>query len=143
MSLEHGLYSIKAKHNAYSVGRYIVEDRSLLPKRVLGLSEDAIGGRPPVWEIEKTDDDKYIMKALGSPVGILHGKLFAFLIDMDEQQPTHWVLKAHTQHGEDVYSIENASGEGWTVTDEEDSQIEISPVDGAPTQLFEVKSVTD
>ncbi|KAF3125576.1 hypothetical protein TWF703_010904 [Orbilia oligospora] len=100
MSLETGLYFIQAKSTHYNVGRYYVEDRSLLPKRVLSLSQ-AVGGLPSEWLVEKTGDRTYRMKAQDTYTGVIDDKLYAFLLP--EPAPVDWVIKAHPEHGDNVY----------------------------------------
>ncbi|KAF3171781.1 hypothetical protein TWF225_010463 [Orbilia oligospora] len=133
MSLETGLYFIQAKSTHYNVGRYYVEDRSLLPKRVLSLSQ-AVGGLPSEWLVEKTGDRTYRMKAQDAYTGVIDDKLYAFLLP--EPAPVDWVIKAHPEHGDNVYSIETESGEGWTVEGQSESQIEIHAFQDSPNQLF-------
>ncbi|KAK6335167.1 hypothetical protein TWF718_010603 [Orbilia javanica] len=120
MSLEPGRYFIQAKSTHYVVGRYYVEDRSLLPKRILSLSQTA-GGLPPEWLVEKTGDGTYRMKAQDTYTGVIDQKLYAFLLP--EPAPVDWVVKSHPEQGEDVYSIETENGECWTVEYQPESQV--------------------
>ncbi|KAK6511782.1 hypothetical protein TWF481_000687 [Arthrobotrys musiformis] len=138
MSLEPGLYFIQAKSKHYPVGRFYVEDRSLLPKRVLSLSQ-AAGGRPPEWLVEETGDGKYRMKAQDAYTGAIDDKLYAFLLP--EPAPVDWVVKAHPEHGENVYSIETESGEGWTVEDQPESQVSTNSLRFAPFKILPINSL--
>ncbi|RVD83123.1 uncharacterized protein DFL_007524 [Arthrobotrys flagrans] len=137
MSLESGRYFIRSKSTHYVLGRHYVEDRSLLPKKILGLSQTA---GPPHWIIEKTSDGTYRMMVQGTYTGVIGDKLYAFLLP--EPAPVEWILKAHPEHGENIYSIETKSGEGWTVEDQPESQINIHPAQDAPNQLFELVETT-
>ncbi|KAK6510488.1 hypothetical protein TWF506_009595 [Arthrobotrys conoides] len=137
MSLETGIYTIQSKSTQYHVGRFYIEDLSLRPKRVMSLSQN-VGAKPPHWLIEKTGDT-YRLKALDAYTAVLEGKLFA--IHLSEPEPVDWVINAHPEQGDNVYSIETENGSGWTVVagDENDpeAQIEIHPVhQDASNQLF-------
>ncbi|KAK6529348.1 hypothetical protein TWF281_008525 [Arthrobotrys megalospora] len=145
MSLETGRYYIQGISQHNPVGRHHVEDRSLLPKRVLSLPPD-MGGQSSAWIVEKTGNETYRMKARDTYTGVIDHKLYAFLLP--DPQPTDWVIKAHPEHGQNVYSIETMSGEGWTSTAEDEnaeslSQIEIRPVQDSPNQLFELVRLSD
>ncbi|KAK1227629.1 hypothetical protein PQX77_009371, partial [Marasmius sp. AFHP31] len=70
MSLESGHYIIN--NAGSSIGRYMVEDLSLRPKRIVTL--------PQGWIVEKVND-KYLLKAIGCATGENNGHVNAFLID--------------------------------------------------------------
>ncbi|KAK6542038.1 hypothetical protein TWF694_007809 [Orbilia ellipsospora] len=140
MSLESGTYTIRNKINNNPVGRFIVEDRSLLPKRVLSLPQDN-RSELPVWKIEKSKSDSYRLKARGGVTTAIDNMLFALLLEEEGLlSPSEWRLVPHPEHGPDVYNIVTPdTGYGWTVTGEDMAQIEVVPIlPNAPTSLFEV-----
>ncbi|KAG2010593.1 hypothetical protein CC2G_013406 [Coprinopsis cinerea AmutBmut pab1-1] len=150
MSIPSGTYEITSKENDLHVGRPLAEDRSLLPKRIVVLPKD--GSNSDIyWVVEKTDGDTYILKSRGSPVAPLDGKLVADLLG--ELQDNKWKITAQPQHGENVFTVENASNteEGWVVPQdaEELSQVEVRPLIATrslpplypPSELFVFKQV--
>ena len=95
MSVQQGLYLLMVGDNHIPIGRYYIEDRSLLPKRVLSLPQ---GSQPPQvrlfavsehswesadvkqWVILKNDSGKYVLKADGAPVFIKNNLIYADLL---------------------------------------------------------------
>ncbi|KAF3916206.1 hypothetical protein AA313_de0208501 [Arthrobotrys entomopaga] len=126
MSLESGAYTIRNKINNNPVGRFIVEDKSLLPKRVLSLPQDK-QTELPVWKIEKSDidSDSYRLKARGGVTTAIDNMLFAMLLDEEGPLgPSEWRLVPHPEHGPDVYNIVTPdNGYGWTVSGEDMAQV--------------------
>ncbi|KAG8996129.1 hypothetical protein FRB94_008554 [Tulasnella sp. JGI-2019a] len=115
MSIESGLYIVVNKANGHNIGRYPVEDRSLLPKRVMVLPQ---GVQAPMWIIEKKPDSNYTMKAGGAPASTQNSLLFVSLIDGIPPPAASWCITATPQHGENTYIIElDDKSAGWVVPD--------------------------
>lgn len=124
MSLESGMYNIRCLANNNTVNRFHIEDRSLMPKRILPLKSDQDEGMRP-WVILKCGDNTYKMKALGSPVGENDGLLFAFLIG--EEQGREWKIEACPQMGENCFVIMRPDEPvGWCVPELEEDRVQIA-----------------
>jgi len=105
---------IASKVDSRPIGRYPVEDLSLLPKRVLSL---AMGTHASPFIVQKSDKG-YTVRALGAPTGAIDGQLFAVLLDFPPAED--WIITPQPQHGENTYTIEkNDRSGGWVVDDEE------------------------
>ncbi|KAI0789335.1 hypothetical protein C8Q75DRAFT_806981 [Abortiporus biennis] len=154
MSLESGKYLISAMatEGKNKVGRYWIEDKSLLPKRIILLPETGgPDGWSPEWTIEKKDDG-YIMKSLNNYTAGLNGELVAILIP-DMAPPQNWKITAQPRHGENVYTIEASdSAEGWVIPEPEElTPVIVRPlIVGAsyppffpPSELFKIERVDD
>ncbi|EAU81236.1 hypothetical protein CC1G_09480 [Coprinopsis cinerea okayama7 len=131
MSITPGTYEITSMVNGLHVGRPLAEDRSLLPKRIRVLPEGNNFGNS--WVVEK-DDDAYILYCKGAPVAPQEGKLFADLLgNMHDKK---WIVTHQPQHGENVFTVVNASTEhGWVVPAdaEEMQQVEVRPLIAVPS----------
>ncbi|KAI0793524.1 hypothetical protein C8Q75DRAFT_713078 [Abortiporus biennis] len=138
------------------VGRYWIEDKSLLPKRIVLLPETGgPDGWSPEWTIEKKDEG-YIMKSLNNYTAGLDGKLVAILIP-DMAPPQIWKITPQPRHGENVYTIEASdSAEGWVVPEPEElltpaSTVVVRPLIVGPSyppffppsELFKIERVDD
>ncbi|KAG9010626.1 hypothetical protein FRB93_003894 [Tulasnella sp. JGI-2019a] len=116
MSIETGMYLISSKVNNHSIGRYPVEDRTMLPKRVMVLPQ---GIQAPHWIIEKKEGtDTYTMKAGHAATAVEDGLLWVTLMDSMPPLAASWSITATPQHGENTYIIQLAdNGAGWIVPD--------------------------
>jgi len=116
MSLNNGIYIIQSKvSNGAHIGRFMIEDLSLLPKRIHALPQ---GIQAPHLIIHKLDNGKYTIKAGGAPTGVVDGRLFALLIDI--HPATEWKIESS---GGNVYEISDGAGNYWTVpSDDGDSR---------------------
>ncbi|KAK1230190.1 hypothetical protein PQX77_006736 [Marasmius sp. AFHP31] len=107
MSLESGHYIIN--NAGSSIGRYMIEDLSLRPKRVVSLPQGVV---PFHWIIEKVNDDKYLLKAIGCATGELDGHVYAFLIDQGKAE--HWKLEPVQGSLPNCFTIRTQNGsKGW------------------------------
>ncbi|KAF3929099.1 hypothetical protein ABW20_dc0107213 [Dactylellina cionopaga] len=98
MSIETGRYIIDPKDKKLGwVGRHFIEDRSLLPKKILTLPE---GVQPPQWILEKLPSGNYIFRANDATTGVKDGLLWALLIDMFPAE--EWFL--NKQDGNIMYT---------------------------------------
>ncbi|TFK19758.1 hypothetical protein FA15DRAFT_697328 [Coprinopsis marcescibilis] len=124
MSLPTGRYFIRsvAQRPGNRVGRFVTEDRSLLPKRIVNAADDDV---PHPWVVEKQGTD-YTFSNNGARVGVSDGKLFAFLVDEPNQ-----LWRVEPVDGE-AFRIVNAAEEtsGW-VLDEGDKAQKLGESDRA------------
>ncbi|KIP12660.1 hypothetical protein PHLGIDRAFT_60974 [Phlebiopsis gigantea 11061_1 CR5-6] len=122
-TIEDGLYTITSKVGNANIGRFPVEDLSLLPKRILKLDADANARQ---WIIVRSGEG-CTLKAKGAPVGENDQKLWAHLIMEEKAHP--WLITPVPQMGEGLYIIEKTDrSAGWSVVDEENSQIQVKPL---------------
>ncbi|EPS38906.1 hypothetical protein H072_7304 [Dactylellina haptotyla CBS 200.50] len=142
MSVEPGQYIIRDTLNHKPVGRFIVEDRSLLPKRVLSLPPD---GEVPKWQIEKSSNELYKLRSRGGTAAVIEDRLFATLMDDIGADHSEWLLIPHPEHGINVFNIvAPETGYGWAVNEDDMSQIEVAPMlPNATINLFEVIKVQE
>ncbi|TFK19754.1 hypothetical protein FA15DRAFT_697326 [Coprinopsis marcescibilis] len=138
MTLPTGHYYIRsiAQTPHYRVGRFIVEDRSLLPKKIVN---GVVGQIPHAWLVEKRDNE-YVLRNAGARVGVLEGKLFAFLINEPDQ---FWRLLPFDK---DSFRIVNAADEtfGWVLNEGDQEQVEVKKVDGKnPKELWTFSPLED
>ncbi|KAK7047234.1 hypothetical protein VNI00_006900 [Paramarasmius palmivorus] len=113
MSLESGLYIIK--NQGKYIGRNLAEDMSLLPKRIVTLPESV---QAPRWEVEKKDDNKYILKCQKDATVQFDNLVWAALLP--EPLPEKWCIEHVPHHGQNAYVILRENREqGWVVTSEE------------------------
>ncbi|KAK6527293.1 hypothetical protein TWF281_010480 [Arthrobotrys megalospora] len=131
MPLEHGLYKIYyGPDGSREVGRYPIEDLSLLPKQVYALDDGVRSAAP--WVVEKNSDgNSNTLRALGAKTGTdgRGGYIVALLI---EEMGTvgHWVLTERPQHGSHVFTIEDSSsGNAWVGVEEDGrTRIHVKPL---------------
>ncbi|KAH7918525.1 hypothetical protein BV22DRAFT_1024464 [Leucogyrophana mollusca] len=112
-----------AQGDGATIGRYPVEDTSLLPKRIVTLPS---GFRPSQWLLQALPNGRYVLKNGGSPTAEHDGLLFAYLLD-DKQE--EWEINYRGNHN--AYTIERASGEsGWVLPDdlEPETQVALRPL---------------
>ncbi|KAF8638991.1 hypothetical protein AX17_001794 [Amanita inopinata Kibby_2008] len=150
MSLQSGFYTIR--NGDKFVGRYEIEDRSLLPKRVL-VGDDNIQVKVSIswfdlsistahmmalnleWVVEALSNGRYKLSTGKAPTVAIDNKLFALL--MDEDKPEEWVITERPQAGDSMYTVEAASKEeGWiapTNDEEEVPQIAVRPLIVGPS----------
>ncbi|RPD66161.1 hypothetical protein L227DRAFT_134503 [Lentinus tigrinus ALCF2SS1-6] len=121
MSLKDGIYTITTSSGGHLVGRHWVEDKSLLPKRVVTLH--SVGYTQPKWDVHAVGNGNYKIKTGGSYVGVMpDGHVFAFLLE-DMIQGSEWKIQHVPQHGDNAYIITKGDGsEGWTYKDKDRSQ---------------------
>ncbi|KAJ4177524.1 hypothetical protein NW767_010148 [Fusarium falciforme] len=72
------------KSNGWFLGRYQVEDRSLLPKRVYWFQAGQEDRIQPVFAVE--EGDSVVLKFGGSPLVAIESLLFATLLDEPKQK---------------------------------------------------------
>ncbi|EDR07642.1 uncharacterized protein LACBIDRAFT_294453 [Laccaria bicolor S238N-H82] len=78
-----------SQHGEGNVGRHIIEDKSLNPKRILALPPSF---RPvQTWEIEALGNNEYYLKTRGTKTTAINGLIFALLLP--EPEPKKWFLK--------------------------------------------------
>ncbi|KAH7927792.1 hypothetical protein BV22DRAFT_1127108 [Leucogyrophana mollusca] len=96
--LQSGLYIVTSpalKPGSF-IGRDLVEDHSLLPKRVVILPP---GVMAPRWIVESLGKGRYKLKVMGAPTCEIDKKLFAILIGAESEE---WVVKYRPNH--DAYT---------------------------------------
>jgi hypothetical protein len=124
MSLGSGIYIISNKLDNAFVGRFPIEDRSLLPKKVVTLPA---GFEAPQWDIEALSGNRYKLSTQRAPTSEIEGRLYAVLAS--ELAPTEWTITKRDNHGPNIYTVEAPSGNGWVVANEEpETQIEVKPL---------------
>ncbi|GJE98484.1 serine protease inhibitor-like protein [Phanerochaete sordida] len=147
MSLANGLYTITSLSHNLKIGRHPIEDRSLLPKRVMAMepSDDALCSSIAPWTIEESGGETYTMRTAGGTAGDVDGRLYAHL--MMEEQAEKWRIERCPQAGECCFVVTKPDRSVcWTVpSDGETNQVELRPLDPAhpPTQVFRIEPVSD
>ncbi|KAF8657092.1 hypothetical protein AX16_002279 [Volvariella volvacea WC 439] len=128
MPLTSGIYTIKNQDKP--VGRYFVEDLSLLPKRVL-LLPDRIP-EIPRWIVEDKGNKSYILRALGAPTGKYKDSVYAFLIQ--EEDAEKWRVEPVEHLGPNKYIITTNDGSGgWVAPEETENSIAVRPLIVGPS----------
>ncbi|KAK6534870.1 hypothetical protein TWF281_006169 [Arthrobotrys megalospora] len=130
-----GLYHIRSKVDAQSIGRHAQEDKSLNPKRIVLLDSSEAEGPNAIWEVQQKDGGGYILKCRGAVSAAKDFHLWAILHDSDEG--TIWRITKQQRGG---YTIEDTKGlgaiSGWVIptfdTHQED-QIAVRPLIVLPT----------
>lgn len=120
--LSTGSYIITTAVNNSYVGRQLVEDRSLNPKKVFILSKEdkapyvgnvtrrnlhkveAHFSPPQKWNIEALPGDRYRLKNGGGAVGVFRGRIYSFLMEEEDHSPEEWVITPRPQNGINVYT---------------------------------------
>ncbi|PIL29899.1 hypothetical protein GSI_07809 [Ganoderma sinense ZZ0214-1] len=118
MSLESGQYIITSAFGGYGIGRRTIEDRSLMPKGIYVLPQDA----ESPWHVERLEDGTYKLKNKGDLVGSsIIGQLLAFLLPGGEIGATmNWTFRPDVKSGNpDAWVITEVGGHGraWSVPD--------------------------
>lgn len=150
MSLElvSGSYTISSlsQHGEGNVGRHIIEDKSLNPKRILALPPSF---RPvQTWEIEALGNNEYYLKTRGTKTTAINGLIFALLLP--EPEPKKWFLKLNlfSRTSYNILDAEDRS-KGWIspgINDgEEVEQVKFGDVGGSlnPFELWNIVRVKD
>jgi hypothetical protein len=135
-SLESGTYVITSPglDSDKVIGRFITEDLSLLPKRVLTESR-SLPSKIYKWSVESLPDNKFRLSVLGAPVKNINGNLYAILIgDTDSE----WIINPR---GPGIFSIEDGNGLAWVAGTDELDQVGVRPNDGSPQTLFKFTRV--
>ncbi|KAK7692459.1 hypothetical protein QCA50_004084 [Cerrena zonata] len=131
-TLENGVYAITNNAGNRHVGRFPIEELTLLPKPLMALPRGVEG---PNFMIQRSDKG-YNIKTFGAPTGVWRNSVSAFLLEADKSQD--WIITAQRQHGENVYTIERPErGVGWVVDEEEGpkgSQVYVKPLSSAKNQ---------
>ncbi|TFK92083.1 hypothetical protein K466DRAFT_562484 [Polyporus arcularius HHB13444] len=136
MSLANDSYHIMTLEGRHAIGRNFVEDKSLLPKRILTVPIQGL--RAPmstlIWDIEPIGDGNYKIKTRGSYVGVLpDGHIFAFVLE-EMIQGAEWTIQHVPQHGEDAYIILQKNRErGWSYKEEDYGQLSVNHVICTPS----------
>ncbi|KAF3931539.1 hypothetical protein ABW19_dt0207678 [Dactylella cylindrospora] len=109
--LYSGWYLITSVSANLNISRSPVEDRSLLPKKVVTLAN----GTP--WYITRNPDGTYTLQNKGpSPAVDISGKLFAQLQEQTPSLEKRWRITSVAYQGADQFIIENISRtKGWQV----------------------------
>ncbi|KAF7984348.1 hypothetical protein HWV62_15365 [Athelia sp. TMB] len=97
MSLSSGRYIITNPALGTPVGRGLIEDRSLHPKRILALGKNVDPNDDALWDVIATEDDKYILRTRGSPTGRIDDKVWGILTGEDERV-TKWTLQSTAEN---------------------------------------------
>ncbi|KDQ15370.1 hypothetical protein BOTBODRAFT_65452 [Botryobasidium botryosum FD-172 SS1] len=119
MTLETGEYTIQYLKTRQYIGRKFAEDKSLNPKQVVSVPQDA---QAPKWRVEKLDNDRYRL-SIGYPTGVQGRGMAAFLMG---EEPEEWVIR-HFGSGEDnVYSIQGGGGHCKIFEDEPETRVSIA-----------------
>ncbi|KAF3932864.1 hypothetical protein ABW19_dt0210382 [Dactylella cylindrospora] len=132
MSLDSGMYRITSFDAGKKVGRFHIEDLSLLPKRIVG--SESVNEE---WIIENTGDGKYRFITRGAPVGEQDQKLFAFLIE-GMSRPVNWEVNER----DGGYEIINPQTGGAWIS-EADEHISVRPRSGSIHELFRIDRVDE
>ncbi|KAG8999308.1 hypothetical protein FRB94_006239 [Tulasnella sp. JGI-2019a] len=147
MTTLNGNFIIRHKATSYAIGRHLVEDKSLLPKRILSLPQNI---EVPKWDI-KHNNGHYTMKARGGTVAAINGSVSALLMEEPDARDK-WDITAVPQHGDNTYIIEltvesNDDGQGWMLPENEPETQIVShmlvstksiPPQYFPNALFEI-----
>ncbi|KAJ4473846.1 serine protease inhibitor [Lentinula aciculospora] len=128
MAFETGLYTIK--NGDKFVGRALIEDLSLHPKRVILTDKES------TWAIEKLGNNLntfYTLISHGSPAAHIEHNVFVLVID--RELATKWIIRAVPQHGKDAYIIIGTDLEGgWVAPEEIGEQIRYRPLIIQPSE---------
>lgn len=108
MTLEPGLYTISCRGTEAYIGRHVVEDKSLLPKRIVNLPKGVV---TPGFTVEKSaaSEECYVLRASGGLVAEKDQLLWASVLDSFAPPTYLWRITAQPQHGQHIYmSVETA-----------------------------------
>ncbi|KAG8998061.1 hypothetical protein FRB94_007224 [Tulasnella sp. JGI-2019a] len=137
--IDSGVYMIMDKKTNNPVGRFPVEDLSLLPKRVVVIPQ---GMQAPHWVVQKNGDGTYNLKAGGASVAGMDRdgmKLFAVLIDeMAPPDSKKWNINPT---GDGAYCVQLASQGNpvWDTSNLEpgmQGQLKVAPQGSSDCQKF-------
>lgn len=103
MTLETGIYIISCKGTESYIGRNKIEDRSLLPKRIISLPT---GVEAPRFFVERSSlsEGCYNIRAMDGLVAEKDELLWAFLIHNTAPPTSTWLINRQEQHGERIYT---------------------------------------
>ncbi|KAK6529349.1 hypothetical protein TWF281_008526 [Arthrobotrys megalospora] len=120
MSLETGIYLITSNYSNAAVGRNTAGDG----EQVFSLPPFS---DPQKWEIIKLRDG-YNLRLEGAETAELNGMVHA--LTHNQPMAETWDIKAHEQHGPDVYTIEKLDSPlGWVMAaDEAFAPISVQPI---------------
>jgi hypothetical protein len=135
--LESGRYIITSPGLADDevIGRYVAEDRSLLPKRILTESKSL----PPqvyMWSVRSLPNGKFSLSTGGAEVKNINGRLFAILLDHGDE----WIINPRW---DGLFTIEDGNGLVWVAGTDDLSQVEVRPGNGSPQSLFRFTRVDE
>ncbi|KDQ08447.1 hypothetical protein BOTBODRAFT_179805 [Botryobasidium botryosum FD-172 SS1] len=112
MSLGNGTYLIQSKANGAPIGRHPVEDKSLIPKEVFALPQNAINimdGRQPEWTLQKLEGGKYRLTIGNTSTGVVNGGVRGIFFDHSEA--AEWSVESV---GNELYEV-SFDGKFWTL----------------------------
>ncbi|KAK6544680.1 hypothetical protein TWF694_001366 [Orbilia ellipsospora] len=140
-----GAYVIISKSNGRPIGRHLVEDRSLNPKYILCLPQNAFEESDYTWQIQPGENGSLKMMTRGGTCVVMNGELKATLIpDMAEDFQCEF-KPTSDQSGCNIVSA--ADGLAWTLPDQEGAEPDelvkmvVEPLNGSQNQVFELKRV--
>ncbi|KAJ3572611.1 hypothetical protein NP233_g2960 [Leucocoprinus birnbaumii] len=120
MALEPGVYRISNVEKNHPIGRFYLEDMSLLPKAVMTLPNVELQPLPPTVQVERGKNG-YSLKVLGASTGLRDNsnEVAAVLVDCVGGKIIEWNVRS--AGSDDRYYIcdpENTDSV-WTVKDED------------------------
>ncbi|KAG8998062.1 hypothetical protein FRB94_007225 [Tulasnella sp. JGI-2019a] len=132
-NISSGIYMIKNNDNL--IGRFVIEDFSLNPKRIV---VNPPNNPPNPWVVQNNGDGTYNLKAGGASCAVIDQKLVAVLIDeMAPPDAKKWTI---TPAGENTFVVQKPSEDAvWDTCNAEpgmESQLKVVPQNGSPTQRF-------
>ncbi|KAL3425427.1 hypothetical protein PVAG01_02218 [Phlyctema vagabunda] len=125
------------------VSRFYIEDKSLLPKRVVLINDPNLAQK---WHIENAGANRFRLSISGAVIAPRDDHVFAHLIN--ENEDTQWELEPSPQHGPNVFVVKTSDGKGWVLPDtEERTQLSYKPLAPAsgspPNELFKFTQCGD
>ncbi|KAF9521869.1 hypothetical protein CPB83DRAFT_911627 [Crepidotus variabilis] len=115
-----GRYMIRSVMTRNYIGRSQREDRSLLPKRIVLLSD---GVRPTEF-VFNTSGREAKITAGGSPTAAIDNKLYSVLLDTPPAQ--QWVVQRVSESGPAQYIITTQDGSAAWVVSGQDPESQVS-----------------
>ncbi|KAF9446567.1 hypothetical protein P691DRAFT_783541 [Macrolepiota fuliginosa MF-IS2] len=105
MPLEPGLYIISCRGAGGYIGKNLVEDKSLLPKRIVNVPPDA---GAPQFTVERSPSSTecYVIRTTGALIAERNQLLWAYVLDSFAPSTYLWCINAEPQHGEHAYTQE-------------------------------------
>ncbi|KAF2132452.1 hypothetical protein P153DRAFT_355057 [Dothidotthia symphoricarpi CBS 119687] len=125
MPLKTATYKVTTADGNFKIGRFAIEDLSLLPKRIVAQQNDAAVPHP--WIIESLGGDKYRVKIMGAPLSTIQDRLAAHLI---EEPSDEWTI---APTGQNLYTF-SQNGQYIEVPTEESYQLKTTGT--KPSQGF-------
>ncbi|KZP27121.1 hypothetical protein FIBSPDRAFT_853722 [Athelia psychrophila] len=124
MSFPNDYYVIKHLRSNKIVSRHVVEDRSLLPKRVLVLPDGVADIHNLQWLFESLGSGNYHLSNRGGTASVINDNIYGNILP--SQGNDVWQFRPGP--GSNVYQIINSDGVNWTVPNTDDfSQVATSP----------------